>query len=200
MKMEMVLIEKSLSSHNIILDVCSLMLSLKDKKELNRNIVVERTNWGDTHTTNRRSPSEPFATIMSLEIKPKKPLLYCRQCRRYRAPRSFMPLGGIARKPQTLYKVCRICREGARQAKLRRMRGASPEEILRDKLVQEQLAKTLVVRALREGPQTWETLKVKTRLRNDELGVALSILLDGKEIKICRTDLSDRVYALLSSW
>jgi hypothetical protein len=110
-----------------------------------------------------------------------------------------MALGGMALKPRTLYKVCRICREGARQARLRRTRGASPEEILRDKLVQENLAKMLVVRALREGPQTWETLKVKTRLRNDELGTALSILLDGNLIKILKTDLSDRVYALLSS-
>jgi len=136
---------------------------------------------------------------MSLEIKSKKPLLYCRQCRRYRAPRSFMALGGMALKPRTLYKVCRICREGARQARLRRTCGASPEEILRDKLVQENLARTLVVRALREGPQTWETLKVKTRLRNDELGTALSVLLDDNRIKILRTDESDRVYALLPS-
>ena len=108
-----------------------------------------------------------------------------------------MPLGGAAPKQQTSYKVCRICREGARQARLRRTCGASPEEVLRDKLVRENLAKTLVVRALREGPQTWETLKVKTRLRNDELGAALSTLLDGDRIKVRRTDLSDRVYALL---
>lgn len=41
---KIVFIEKPRPSRNIVLDVCTLMLYPEDKKELNRNIVVERND------------------------------------------------------------------------------------------------------------------------------------------------------------